>query len=464
MRKTKLVCTLGPSSHSFEQIKSLAMAGLNVARFNCSHGSINERKERFDNVKKVNAALGLNIALMLDTKGPEIRTGKLKDKKVQLVDGKKAILTTDEIEGSADKFTVSWKKLPLSVKKGDKIFIADGLLEFDVEKVDGNEVHCKIIVGGILGEHKNVNIPNVDVDLPTLAETDKNDVAFGLEWGMDLVAQSFVRGAKDVEVMRKLLKGSDVQIIAKIEDHRAIANLDEILQAADGIMVARGDLGVQVPLQDVPIIQKRLVASCKNYGKPVIVATQMLESMINNPHPTRAEISDVANAVFDGADAVMLSGETAAGKYPLRAVQTMDLICHNTERYVSFKWPSGDPFSINDAMPRAALTLSHDLHASAVITPTAKGSTAKRMSNLRPPCDIIALTPDERVARKLSLYYGVTSIIFKPPINTSEMIAKAIETVKGKKFVKKDDLIVITAGVPLGTAGSTNMVKVEKVV
>ncbi|BCU81055.1 pyruvate kinase [Polycladomyces abyssicola] len=468
MRKTKIVCTIGPASEDPETLKRLILAGMNVARLNFSHGSHEEHGRRIDAVRQAAAELGRTVAILLDTKGPEIRTGELQGGEAELKAGDRLTLTTEPILGNAQRVSVSYKGLPADVQPGSTILIDDGLIRLDVEAVEGTEIHCRVANGGLLKNRKGVNLPGVKVNLPGITSKDADDIVFGIQKGVDFIAASFVRKPEDILEIRKILEehDADIQIIAKIENSEGLEHLDEILEVADGLMVARGDLGVEIPAEEVPLVQKEMIRKCNNLGKPVITATQMLDSMQRNPRPTRAEASDVANAILDGTDAVMLSGETAAGKYPVEAVETMDRIALRTEKALRYR----DLFrqrrleqevSITDSISQAVVHAAESLQSSAIITSTESGFTARMVSKYRPRAPIIAVTPNDRVMAKLSLVWGVYPVKGTKVTNTDEMLQVAIRSALATKYVRHGDLVVITAGVPSGQSGSTNLMKVH---
>lgn len=468
MRRTKIVCTIGPASDSLEKLKEMILKGMNVARLNFSHGTHEEHAKRVQMVREASGELGTVVGIMLDTKGPEIRTGLLAADKITLVAGKNIILTTEEIQGSAERLSISYKGLPKDVQPGTRILLADGLVELEVLSSENTETLCKVVNGGEIGSRKNVNLPGVVANLPAVTEKDVADILFAVEHGLDFIAASFVRTASDVLDVRRVLEehNSEIQIIAKIENHQGVENIDEILKVADGIMVARGDMGVEIPTEEVPLIQKMIIQKCNKVGKPVITATQMLDSMINNPRPTRAEATDVANAIFDGTDAIMLSGETASGKYPVEAVEMMDKIGVRTERALGFEEILGrkeivPTRTVTDAISYATCSTALDLGATAVITSTKSGHTARMVSKYRPKARIIAVTPRMDVVRKLSLVWGVMPLLVSETAGTDEMIAASIQTALAANYIKCGDLVVITAGVPVGVPGTTNLLKVH---
>lgn len=473
MKRTKIVCTLGPASEKEEILKELFLNGLNVARLNFSHGNHKEHKKRMDLVKKLRDELELPIAIMLDTKGPEIRLRNFKEEETILSDGDSFTLTTRDIEGDQSIVSVSYEGLANDVKEGDKILIDDGLVEFKVQEiVNGTDIKCTVLNGGTLKDHKGVNVPNIPINLPAVTEKDISDIKFGIENGVDFVAASFIRKADDVLQIRKVLEennGEHIEIISKIENQEGVDNIDEIIEASDGIMVARGDLGVEIEAEEIPLLQKKIIRKCNLTGKPVITATQMLDSMIRNPRPTRAEVTDVANAILDGSDAIMLSGETAAGKYPIEAVKTMHNIAIRTETSSEYldilksKRKLDDHISTTNAISRATCTTAEDLKASAIVTATSSGYTSKSVSKFRPKAPIIAATTSERVMRKLALVWGVYPVLSIKSSNTDEVIDMSIHSAMLKGYIKEGDLIVITAGIPVGVSGTTNLLKVHTI-
>lgn len=474
LKKTKIVCTIGPSSEDPAVIADMLRAGMNVARFNFSHGDHTEKKHQMDVVKEAVKISGIPCAFLLDTKGPEIRTGLLKDgKKIMLETGKKIVLTTDTVDGTPDKISISYEKLPKEAKKGTLIYIADGVLSLEVEEVKGNDIYCVIRAGGELGQKKNVNVVGIKTSLPAMAEKDKDDLIMGVENGIDFVAASFIRKPSDVVEIRKHLEahgGKDVKIISKIEDEEGLENIEEIIKVSDGIMVARGDLGVQIKIEDIPLAQKMIIEKCNAAGKVVITATQMLDSMINNPRPTRAEANDVANAIFDGTDAVMLSGETAQGKYPVVTVDTMARIARTVEsskeyieyskKYFEFQKVTNE---IADAVAKAGYVVATDINAKAIVTPTMSGKTSRLISKFRPIQPIVAATVNDRVMRQLLLVWGVYPILTKEVDDSDQMINNSLRKVEEMKFADKSDNVVVLAGVPVKSHMMLNMVKVYTV-
>lgn len=469
MRKTKIVCTIGPASENPSVLKQLILAGMNIARLNFSHGTHEEHKARIDTIRACAKEVGRHVAIMLDTKGPEIRTGLLKDPQIQLNKGDSFILTTEEIQGTEEKVSVTYSQLTQDVYPGAKVLLDDGLIELEVVEIRRKDIHCRVLNGGILKSRKGVNLPGIEVHLPSITDKDLSDIQFGIQQNVDFIAASFVRKASDVLQIRQILEenGSHISIISKIENQEGVNNAKEILEVSDGIMVARGDLGVEIPSEEVPLVQKRLIESCNAAGKPVITATQMLDSMQNNPRPTRAEASDVANAILDGTDAIMLSGETAAGKYPVESVETMDRIARKAESSNVFL--EQDPLAfqqkstITDAMGQAVTATASSLGAVAILTPTESGYTANAVSKHKPKCPIIAVTPHEEVVHKLLLVRGVYPILSDSQDSTDEMMENAIQAALQEDIIHSGDLIVITAGVPVREPGTTNLMKVHVV-
>ncbi len=472
MLKTKIVCTLGPSSNSPEMIEKMVKAGMNVARLNFSHGIHEEHKKVIESIKEVRERLGVPLAILLDTKGPEIRLGKFEGGEAELTTGSDFTLTPDDIEGNCTRASISFKKLARQIGIGSRILLNDGAIELTVKAVEGDDITCTVVSGGIIKNGKGVNVPNVHLDMPHLSERDKADIIFGIENDVDFIAASFVRSADDIRGMRKFVDyngGHDIKIISKIENLEGIDNFDEILVHSDGIMVARGDMGVEVDFERLPGLQKRFIKKCYQAGKMVITATQMLESMIEKPTPTRAEISDVANAVFDGTSAVMLSGETAVGKYPLRAVKAMARIAEQAE----FDAFASDVFGaidyeidytdVTNALCDAACTTANDIKAKAIITLTTTGKSARRMSKFRPIQPIVASTPIRKTFHQLALSWGVYPVLALRQDTLDKLFRHAVDCAKELDLVSPSDLVVISAGVPVLTPGNTNLLKVEKV-
>lgn len=471
LKKTKIVATIGPASESEEMLKKLINQGVNVCRLNFSHGDHEEHQKRIDNIKKVRSELGIPVAIMLDTKGPEIRLGDFKDGTVDIIQGQEFTLTTRDILGDETIISVSYKEMPRDISIGGIILIDDGLVEFRVLEKTETDIKMEALNAGVLKNHKGVNVPNVNINLPALTDRDISDIVFGVKNEVDFIAASFVRKATDVNEIRRVLEdngGVNIDIISKIENQQGLDNIEEIIQVSDGIMVARGDLGVEVPTEEIPLIQKDLIRKCNIAGKPVITATQMLDSMIRNPRPTRAEVTDVANAIIDGSSAVMLSGETAAGKYPLEAVRTMYNIAINTENSLDYKEmlklkSVGNELSTTNAISKATVNTASDLGAKAIITATSSGYTSKAISKFRPKAPIIAATTKEHVMRKMALEWGVYPVLAPISSSTDEVIELSIKATMEAGFVEEGDLVVITAGIPVGLAGTTNMIKVHTI-
>lgn len=456
MKKTKIVCTMGPNTDNREIMKELALNGMDVARFNFSHGDHAEHKHRLEILESVREELGIPIASLLDTKGPEIRTGKLKDgKKVTLKEGDLYTLTTEEIVGDETRGYINYAGLAEDVKPGDRILIDDGLIELHVREVNGTDIVCRIENGGELGEKKGVNVPGVRVKLPALTDKDKEDIRFGVDAGFDFVAASFVRNADAIREIREILdeKGSAMQIIAKIENEEGIENIDSIIEASDGIMVARGDMGVEIPAEKVPHIQKMIIRKCNLACKVVITATQMLDSMIRNPRPTRAEVSDVANAVYEGTDAVMLSGETAMGSYPIEAVRMMSQIAEESEKYLDYmfyqrrKVSAENLRNISNTVCYSSVATASDLEAPVIVAPSVSGFTTRMLSKWHPKALIAGLSPSMTAVRQMQLYWGVKPFHAKRAESTDALLFASVELLKEKGIVKEGEIVVATAGV-----------------
>ena len=456
MKKTKIVCTMGPNTDNREIMKELALNGMDVARFNFSHGDHAEHRHRLEILESVREELGIPIASLLDTKGPEIRTGKLKDgKKVTLKEGDLYTLTTEEIVGDETRGYINYAGLAEDVKPGDRILIDDGLIELHVREVNGTDIVCRIENGGELGEKKGVNVPGVRVKLPALTDKDKEDIRFGVDAGFDFVAASFVRNADAIREIREILdeKGSAMQIIAKIENEEGIENIDSIIEASDGIMVARGDMGVEIPAEKVPHIQKMIIRKCNLACKVVITATQMLDSMIRNPRPTRAEVSDVANAVYEGTDAVMLSGETAMGSYPIEAVRMMSQIAEESEKYLDYmfyqrrKVSAENLRNISNTVCYSSVATASDLEAPVIVAPSVSGFTTRMLSKWRPKALIAGLSPSMTAVRQMQLYWGVKPFHAKRAESTDALLFASVEVLKEKGIVKEGEIVVATAGV-----------------
>lgn len=467
MKRTKIVCTVGPGTDKPGVLENMMRAGMNVARFNFSHGTHDEQLERIQMVRDAAMVVNKPIALMLDTKGPEVRLGLFKDGKVFLKAGQNFTLTTVDVEGSVEISSVNHKGLVKDVSVGDTILLADGLVTLHIDKIEGNNIITTVVNSGEIGNRKRVAVPGVALSLPPVSEQDEEDLRFGCRQGIDFVAASFMQRGKDVVAIRRILESEqkDVKIIAKIENAEGVKNIDEILDVADGLMVARGDLGVEIPAEEVPVLQKMMIEKCNHLGKPVITATQMLESMIQNPRPTRAEASDVANAILDGTDAIMLSGETANGAYPVEAVETMTRIAEVTEQSVIYDHQSrtqgGDDLTTTDAVCLASVRIARDLKAAAILTCTESGHTAISVARHRPNCKIIAVTPHDETIRRMQLCWGVQAIKGQAIINSDEMVKQAIAAALGAGVIESGDLVVVTAGVPSGSTGTTNMIRVH---
>ncbi|MCI8494127.1 MAG: pyruvate kinase [Lachnospiraceae bacterium] len=469
MRKTKIICTLGPSTDKDDVLKQLMLEGMNVARFNFSHGTHEEQGERLKRVKMLREEIDLPIATLLDTKGPEIRLRELKNGKAMLNAGQKFILTTEEILGDENKVSITYKDLVKDVQAGSRILIDDGLIELGVEEVTDTEIFCHVVNGGMISNKKGVNVPNVDLSMPYISDKDYEDIVFGIENDFDFVAASFVRTADDILQIRKIFEEKNchnINIIAKIENMQGVNNIDEIIRVSDGIMVARGDMGVEIPLEDVPVIQKMIIKKVIEAGKQVITATQMLDSMMKNPRPTRAESTDVANAIYDGTSAIMLSGETAAGMYPVEALKTMVKIAIRTEQDINYtaRFKMRETMSnpdITNAISHATCTTAIDLNAAAIITVTESGETARMISKYRPTCNIIGGSMHQKVCRQLNLSWGVTPLVVQRKDDADELFEHAVNVAEKAGLVSMGDITVITAGVPLGVSGTTNILKVH---
>jgi pyruvate kinase len=467
MRKTKIVCTIGPASEQVATLRELIREGMNVARLNFSHGNHEEHAMRIERIRQAAKEEGKVVAILLDTKGPEIRTGDLKFPEVELVAGNSITLTTDCLIGDVSKISISYADFTKDVHPGSTVLIDDGLIGLTVHTINGPDVQCTIQSSGILKSKKGVNVPGIRINLPGITEKDAQDIRFGIEHDVDFIAASFIRKAEDVLEIRKILEEHEVYIpiIAKIENQQGVENVDAILEVADGLMVARGDLGVEIPVEEVPLVQKETIRKCNLIGKPVITATQMLDSMQRNPRPTRAETSDVANAILDGTDAIMLSGETAAGKYPIESVRTMAKIAERTE--ASFhheewlnKISKEAGHTITDSISQAVVHTGRNLKASAIVTATERGYTPRMIAKYRPNVPVLAVTPNEDILRKLSLVWGVVPVLGVECSNTDEMLQSSIHAAISSSIVSQGDLIIITAGVPVGQSGTTNLMKV----
>ncbi|NMB46351.1 MAG: pyruvate kinase [Firmicutes bacterium] len=469
MRKTKIVCTIGPASDAAETMANLLRAGMNVARLNFSHGTHGEHLERLRRLRAVASKQGKVLGIMQDIQGPKIRIGDIPGK-VMLENGGTFIITTEECEGSSHRVSVNYKKLPQDVGPGNVIYLDDGLLKLEVQEVKGNDVYCQVMIGGELSSRKGLSLPGVTVDLPPVTDADIQDLQFGVEHGVDMVAASFVRRAEGIETVREIIRsaGADIPIIAKIENHEGVENIDEILAVADGVMVARGDMGVEMQPEEVPFIQKMIIHKCNVAGKPVITATQMLDSMARNARPTRAEVTDVATAILDGTDAVMLSGETAVGKYPVLAVEMMSTIAQRTEcsllgHQITETERLNDELSIAEAISYATWQTSRDVNATAIICATQSGSTARMVSRYRPKAPILAMTPHEEVVRQLALVWGVCPILVPPTYDIDDMLDVSIRAALRSGLVHRGDVVAISAGVMTDKPGSTNLLQVHRV-
>ena len=469
LRKTKIICTLGPASESEEVIRELMLAGMNVARLNFSHGTHEEQRGKLERVKKVREELGLPVALLLDTKGPEIRTGEFEKGKVELKKGQTFVLTTEDVLGNEGKVSITYKNLVKDVQEGDSILIDDGLIGLKVVKVTEKEIICSVENGGTVSNKKGINVPGVELKMPFISKKDKDDILFAVKEGFDYIAASFTRTADDILEIRRILEENNcnfIKIIAKVENDQGIKNVDEILRVADGVMIARGDMGVEIPLEEVPSIQKKLIRKAFETGKPIITATQMLDSMMKNPRPTRAETSDVANAIYQGTSAIMLSGETASGQYPVEALKTMVKIALRTEADIDyderFKRRSiEDRTDITNAVSHATCTTAVDLHASAIITVTKSGRTVGMVAKHHPGCMIIGCCMDDYVCRQLNLYWGVQPLLLPKEEDADALFNSAVAAAEEAGLVSRGDLTVLTAGVPLGVTGTTNLIKVQ---
>lgn len=471
LRKTKIVCTLGPSTDQEGVMRNMIVSGMNVARFNFSHGSHEEHAARLAKLRALRDELCMPVAALLDTKGPEIRLKNFKNGKVTLKAGQTFTLTTRVVEGDENICSITYKELPQDLAPGARVLLDDGLVGMKVDAIQGDDIICTVQNGGPVSNHKGVNVPGTKLSMSYMSAQDRDDILFGIEQGFDFIAASFVRSAADILEIRRLLdsrKCDFIKIVAKIENHEGVENIDEILNVADGIMVARGDMGVEIDFTEIPIIQKDIIWRCYNAGKPVITATQMLDSMIEHPRPTRAEITDVANAIYDGTSAIMLSGETAAGRWPVEAVRTMSAIAERTESDINYdkrlkmRTMEGQ-LSVAGAVAHAACTTAMDIKANAIITVSKSGETARLLCKYRPETPIIACVLTEQVYRQLTLSWGITPIMMEYAHDTDELIEKAVSTSQSAGLVQDGDLVVITAGVPVGISGTTNMIKAHLV-
>lgn len=470
MRKTKIICTIGPASQDEKVLRKLMLAGMNVARLNFSHGTHEEHKGKIDTIKKLREELGLPIPIMLDTKGPEYRVGVFENGKITLKDGDTFTFTTDDIVGNQEKVSVSYKNLMDELEVGDTILVCNGLVIFKVKAIEGNDAICETVAGGVLSDHKSMNFPGKVLDQPFLSKQDQSDLLFGIENDVEFVAASFVSTGNDIRTMRKFLDehgGFDIEIIAKIENRAGVDNIEDICSVADGVMVARGDLGVEIPAYEVPSVQKYLISKCRMLGSRVVTATEMLESMIQNPRPTRAEVSDVANAVYDGTSVVMLSGETASGKYPVEAVKAMARTVQFTEEHIHYikRFRNAD-FEVRnnmDAISHSVCAMAIDVNAKAIVVNSLSGRTARMVSRFRCPVDIVGMTTSPKVFRKLNLSWGVTPFLCPEYENMDDMFKDSVKNAKDVLNLTVCDNVVVTAGVVNGKSGNTNTIKVERV-
>ena len=470
MRKTKIICTLGPSTDKDGVLRELVANGMNVARFNFSHGSHEEHKGRLDNLKAIRAELGKPVAALLDTKGPEIRLKDFKNGVEMLEAGQTFTLTTREVEGTKEICSITYKDLPQDVHEGGTIMLDDGLIKLRITNVTDTDITCEVLNSGKIKNKKGVNVPGVHLSMPYLSQRDRDDIIFGVQQGFDFIAASFVRTAQDVYDIRNLLNeyDSNIRIIAKIENREGVNNIDSILAAADAVMVARGDLGVEIDFTELPGIQKSVIDRSFSFGKPIVTATQMLDSMMVNPRPTRAEISDVANAIYDGTSAIMLSGETAAGAYPVEALKTMSAIAERTENEVHYRDnrlvdASNGQISVSDATAHAACLTAKDVNASAIVTVSESGNTARLLSKYRPAQPIIACVMNEQVQRQLAISWGITPLMMALAHSTDELIEMSTSLAKENGYLHDGELAVVTAGVPVGVSGTTNMIKIHMI-
>ena len=470
LRKTKIICTLGPATEDEAVLRRLMLGGMNAARFNFSHCTHEDAAKKLEAVTRLRRELGLPIATILDTKGPEIRVKTFQNGPIELEAGATFTLTTREVEGDDKIVSITYKDLPKDLKAGARVLIDDGLVEMRADHVSETDIVCTVLNGGRVSNHKGINVPGTKLSMPFISEQDRSDIIFGIENGFDYIAASFTRSAEDILEIRHILKEYEchsMNIIAKIENMEGVENIDEILRVVDGIMVARGDMGVEIDFTEIPIIQKNMIAQCVACGKPVITATQMLDSMMENPRPTRAEITDVANAIYDGTSAIMLSGETAAGKYPVEAVHTMDAIARRTEANIDFNKPvrkSGRAkLSITAATAHAACTTALDIGADAILTVSQRGITAQMVSSFRPSTMVVALLLNPQVQRQMALYWGVEPITMPYASSTDELVDFAVQAAEASGLVSQGDLVVVTAGVPVGVSGTTNMIRVQQV-
>ncbi len=471
MRKTKIICTMGPATDKGDVMEQLILNGMDVARFNFSHGTHEEQKVRMDKLKELREKLGIPVAALLDTKGPEIRVGTFEKERITVEEGQEFTLTTRQIEGTEEIVSITYENLPREVEEGTTILIDDGLIGMEVIAVKGEDIRCKVLNSGAISNRKGVNVPGIELKIPYLSEKDRSDILFGIEQDVDFIAASFTRTAEDILELRQLLAdggGEDIKIIAKIENNQGVANIDAIIDVVDGIMIARGDMGVEIPEEDVPVIQKEIIRKVFEAGKIVITATQMLDSMMKNPRPTRAETTDVANAVYDGTSALMLSGETASGLYPLQALKTMSKIAERAEKAIDYKsrFHTLSPYSnpgITDAICHSTCSTAYDLNTKAIVAVTQSGFSARMISRYRPGCLIIGCAIDKKVCRQLNLSWGVKPLLLGEEWEVFVLIDRAIAAAKAHGYLEEGDVTVITAGVPIGRSGTTNMLKVHVV-
>ena len=471
MRKTKIICTLGPATDGRENLIKLIQEGMNVARFNFSHGTHEEHKVRIEQLKECRKELNSYVAALLDTKGPEIRIKQFVKGKIELIKGQEFTLTARDVAGTEDIVSITFADLYKDVKIGTRILIDDGLIELLVLRISGEDMVCQVLNGGTISNNKGINVPGISLSMPYLSAKDRSDIIFGIKNDYDFIAASFIREAADINQIRKILEengSTNIHIIAKIENSQGIQNIDEIIEAADGIMIARGDMGVEIPCEDVPVIQKMIIKKVYEAGKIVITATQMLDSMMKNPRPTRAEAADVANAIYDGTSAIMLSGETAAGLYPIESLQTMVKIANKAEADIDYRKRFFDHKrkenpDITDAISHATCTTALDLNAAAIVTVTKSGKSARMISRYRPQCDILGCSTEPKVCRQLNLSWGVTPVIVEEMKDVFELFKHAIDESKKNKYLLCGEVVVITSGVPIGISGTTNMIKVEVV-
>lgn len=471
MRKTKIVCTIGPASQDEEILREIIRAGMNVARFNFSHGDHEEHGRKLERVRRISRELNLPVAVLLDTRGPEIRLCDFEGGKAELTEGQKFTLTTEDIMGTAEKASITYKNLVNDVKPGNSILIDDGLIGMKVEEVTGNEIICTVLNGGPVSNHKGINVPGAKLSMPFIDRKDRNDIIYACEMGFDFIAASFVRGREDILEIREILNqyNSKIQIIAKIESMQGIENLTEIIEVSDGIMVARGDMGVEIPLEEVPIIQKKIIKMAVHAGKHVITATQMLDSMMKHPRPTRAETTDVANAIYDGTTAIMLSGETANGDYPLESLQTMARIAERTEQDIDYtaRMRKADATlfqqDITSSICHATCSIAAELNAAAIISVTMSGFTSSMVARFKPNCPIIGCTTSRLVWRQMNLQWGVKPLLIAEENTSEDLFREAVDAALEAGYVKKGDRVVLTAGMPLGVSGRTNMLRVVEI-